>query len=230
VIIYKTTNTVNGKIYVGKDKHNSPSYLGSGKRLQEAIRKYGKNVFVKEVLGEYGSEEEWLEAEKYWISKLQSNDRTIGYNLTDGGEGGNTKKYWTKERLQEYKDNHTSKVKLTGRTALSQKGKHITELMSPEQVKKWKENYTVGIEKTTKRRKEGNYTEKELESYRRASLRMQGTNNHRATKVECLETGTVYGSVKEAMIAHGYKSLTKIQNSYRNGKPTSDGYTFRKVQ
>ena len=49
-IIYKTTNLINGKIYVGSDISNIPSYLGSGKILKCAIKKYGKDNFQKEIL------------------------------------------------------------------------------------------------------------------------------------------------------------------------------------
>jgi len=42
MIIYKTTNLINGKYYIGKDKYNNPSYLGSGFILYQAIKKYGK--------------------------------------------------------------------------------------------------------------------------------------------------------------------------------------------
>lgn len=48
-IIYKTTNLINDKIYVGK--HNTSvndGYLGSGKILKQSIKKYGKKtLFVK---------------------------------------------------------------------------------------------------------------------------------------------------------------------------------------
>jgi hypothetical protein len=50
MIIYKTTNLINGKIYIGKDKHNNDNYIGSGKILKQAIAKYGRNNFVKEVM------------------------------------------------------------------------------------------------------------------------------------------------------------------------------------
>ncbi len=45
MIIYKTTNLVNQKFYVGKDTHNNPNYYGSGKRLKLAIQKYGIENF-----------------------------------------------------------------------------------------------------------------------------------------------------------------------------------------
>ena len=42
MVIYKTTNLINGKIYIGKNKGNNNWYLGSGKLLIYAIKKYGK--------------------------------------------------------------------------------------------------------------------------------------------------------------------------------------------
>ena len=41
-IIYKTTNQLNGKWYIGKDEKNNPKYLDSGVLLEQAIKKYGK--------------------------------------------------------------------------------------------------------------------------------------------------------------------------------------------
>jgi group I intron endonuclease len=88
-IIYKTTNTYNGKIYIGKDKHNDPTYFGSGVILSQAIKKYGKEHFQKEVLEE--CDDSIVDSrEIYWISLLNSFDRKIGYNLTKGGTGGDT--------------------------------------------------------------------------------------------------------------------------------------------
>jgi len=52
MVIYKTTNTVTGNLYIGKDKHNNPKYLGSGKLLNQSINKHGREVFIKEVLEE----------------------------------------------------------------------------------------------------------------------------------------------------------------------------------
>lgn len=48
-LIYKTTNTVNGKIYVGqhKTKRIEDGYLGSGKNIQKAIEKYGGRIVFK---------------------------------------------------------------------------------------------------------------------------------------------------------------------------------------
>jgi group I intron endonuclease len=88
MIIYKTTNLVNGKIYIGKDKNNNPTYLGSGKILKLAIKKYGKENFTKETLEECLTEEVWLLREKYWIKHFDS--ISTGYNIAEGGQGGDT--------------------------------------------------------------------------------------------------------------------------------------------
>ena len=79
--IYKTINLINGKIYVGQDYNNRDNYLGSGKIILKAIKKYKKENFKKEILEECNSQEELDEKEKYWILKLDSTNPNIGYNI-----------------------------------------------------------------------------------------------------------------------------------------------------
>jgi hypothetical protein len=57
MIIYKITNKVNSKIYIGQDKHDNPNYLGSGKILHLAFKKYGSENFIKEIIEECESKE-----------------------------------------------------------------------------------------------------------------------------------------------------------------------------
>lgn len=90
MVIYKTTNTVNGKIYIGKDVRNRNSYLGSGKYLHNAISKYGRDKFVKEILEYCETKAELCEREKFYIKQFNSRHRDIGYNIAKGGEGGDT--------------------------------------------------------------------------------------------------------------------------------------------
>jgi hypothetical protein len=50
MIIYKTTNLLNGKIYIGQDRNNNKNYLGSGKLLKKAIRNTAKITLRKKYL------------------------------------------------------------------------------------------------------------------------------------------------------------------------------------
>jgi group I intron endonuclease len=70
MIIYKTTNLVNKKFYIGKDKHNNPNYLGSGELILKAIKKYGKHNFKKEILEECENIKDMANRERFWIEKL----------------------------------------------------------------------------------------------------------------------------------------------------------------
>ncbi len=98
MIIYKTTNLINNKFYIGQDKHNNPDYYGSGIILKEAIKKYGKENFQKEILEECSSSEFLNDREIYWIDFYNSTNREIGYNITRGGDGGDTYSFNKEER------------------------------------------------------------------------------------------------------------------------------------
>lgn len=106
-IIYKTTNLVNGKIYVGQHKPNKyRTYLGSGRVFLKAIKKYGKNNFIREIL-EYCNKEIVDEREIYWIDKLNATNKEIGYNVL---KGGNTVK-WTPEMRENANKSISEKLK-----------------------------------------------------------------------------------------------------------------------
>jgi len=87
--VYKTTNTANGKVYIGVHETENPddSYMGSGMILRRALRKYGKQAFVKEVLHEFDSREEMFSKERELVTPAFCN-REDNYNLIPGGEGG----------------------------------------------------------------------------------------------------------------------------------------------
>lgn len=89
MVIYKTINLINNKFYIGKDSRNNPDYLGSGLLLQNAINKYGKENFKKEILQCCNTLKELADAEIYWINKLNALNKNIAYNIAEGGSGGN---------------------------------------------------------------------------------------------------------------------------------------------
>jgi hypothetical protein len=83
--IYKITNKINNKYYIGKHqtKNINDNYMGSGKLLKRAIKKYGIENFKKEILHVFETEEEMNIKEKELV--VISEDT---YNLCEGGQGG----------------------------------------------------------------------------------------------------------------------------------------------
>ena len=81
--IYKTTNLINGKIYIGQHKSEEydSSYYGSGKLIRRAIEKYGIENFSNTVLCCCDSKQELNKMEKQLIKNYNSRDIKIGYNI-----------------------------------------------------------------------------------------------------------------------------------------------------
>ena len=88
-IIYKITNIINDKIYIGRHKTSNinDSYMGSGTAIKQAIRKYGKENFIKEVLYIFDRELDAIQAEIEIVGE-QFIQRFDTYNQCVGGKGG----------------------------------------------------------------------------------------------------------------------------------------------
>lgn len=86
--VYKTTNLINGRIYIGVHKTKNPNdnYLGSNKILQDAIKKYGKQNFKKDVLFIFDNEKDMWDKERELVNEefISRNDT---YNIGIGGIG-----------------------------------------------------------------------------------------------------------------------------------------------
>lgn len=90
-VIYKITNRVNGKIYIGCHITNNlnDGYMGSGKNIKQAIEKYGTENFEKEYILFCDDRKEMYEKESEIVNeKFVLNENT--YNISVGGKGGST--------------------------------------------------------------------------------------------------------------------------------------------
>lgn len=85
--LYRTTNLINGKIYIGIHGTNdlSDGYVGSGSRIKSAIKKYGIVNFNKEILFIGNSYEEILNKERELVTE-EFITKVDVYNLVPGGE------------------------------------------------------------------------------------------------------------------------------------------------
>lgn len=101
--VYKTTNLLNNKIYVGvhavEDLKVDDEYMGSGIRLKRAVKKYGRENFKKIVLVSFEDLEAAYLAESMVVDE-EFIARSDTYNIIPGGSGGTGKKMSEEARLK----------------------------------------------------------------------------------------------------------------------------------
>jgi len=105
MVIYLTTNLVNGKKYIGLDMNNDDNYFGSGVHIKRAIKKYGKNNFTKQILEICNNREELLISEKKWILEYDAVQSKDFYNVHEGGIGGDITQYMSEDEISDWKKN-----------------------------------------------------------------------------------------------------------------------------
>src|SRR5208283_474100 len=111
MIIYKITNSINNKAYVGQSQtsleerwnhHKSDAKrIGFNTHFYKAIRKYGTDCWKFDILEEIDDIELLNEAEKKWIEYYDTFNN--GYNSTNGGENGYIFSEETKEKMRQSK-------------------------------------------------------------------------------------------------------------------------------
>jgi hypothetical protein len=85
-LVYKITNKLNNKIYIGchiTEKFND-KYMGSGRLIRKAIKKYGLENFTKAVLYNFDNQLDMLKKEAELVNK-EFIKRKDTYNITEGG-------------------------------------------------------------------------------------------------------------------------------------------------
>lgn len=104
--VYLITNNINNKKYIGSSRKKTvdPQYYGSGKRIKDAIKKYGVENFTREILWE--GEGDARDIETYWLKHFDASSNSQFYNMTNDARGNNLHKEETKRTVSE---------KLTGR-------------------------------------------------------------------------------------------------------------------
>jgi group I intron endonuclease len=119
-VIYKATNKVNGKVYIGCTvkqlcervrNHKNSSLKGGKSYFHCAIRKYGIDNFCFDILDVCDDIDEMFALEHYYIDYFKSNKRKNGYNMTEGGLGNVG---WIPSKSTRRKISNSMKGKLCG--------------------------------------------------------------------------------------------------------------------
>ena len=167
-IIYKVINLHNNKIYIGqttkklrqrKNEHYTKAYKRNlNYKFHNALRKYGWNSFIWEILEEVDSINA-NDRETFWISKFKSKD--CGYNMTDGGDRGTLGRKCTEETKRKISIANTGKI--------------------------WSEDELKRLSFAVKGKKNGMYGKKHTEKSKRimsikASIKYRGKGNPCAKK------------------------------------------------
>ena len=168
--IYKITNKINGKIYIGKDTRSKENYFGSGIVVKQAINKYGKENFSKEILEECEGYKFLNEREIYWISFYDSTNINIGYNRSKGGDGFSG---ITKETIKKISD------KNRGKKRTDKQKKNISDSLKGKQKSK---EHKKSLSKAWVNRKiEHPHTKETLDKMSKSMLGKNAKNTYKLT-------------------------------------------------
>ena len=170
--VYKITNIVNDNIYVGvhKTKDLDDGYFGSGKILNRAIQKHGKDNFKKDIISLFDTYKEALEYEKNIVNE-EFVARKDTYNIKLGGLGGfdyiNSTKEVAEKRSKTmlgsnnhfYGKHHTDETRktLSEKSSVQWKGvpkteEHKQKIAASNTGKKFSEERKTNISMSTKGR------------------------------------------------------------------------------
>lgn len=145
--IYITVNSLDGKSYVGQSRGKfKPKYLGSGKFLISAIKKYGRDKFSVEAVEWCESMEELNQAERDYISMMKFMGASI-YNLHEGGVGARDKTLDGIERIRLFSTGRKPSDETRAKMSLAKKGKPGRVITEEEKLK-------ISASNTGKRRSE----------------------------------------------------------------------------
>ena len=140
--VYITTNLINNKKYIGQHKSDlfDIKYLGSGINIKKSIKKYGKENFKVELLEWCETQDDADEKERYYITKYNTQNCDIGYNITIGGQKrfftGQTHSDEAKEKMSERaKRRNNHKPTTAGRIYYT--NGEINKCIKPEDVEYW---------------------------------------------------------------------------------------------
>jgi hypothetical protein len=230
--VYKTINMINEKFYYGVHSTNKidDKYIGSGKILKTAIKKYGRKSFKKEIIQMFESREEAFNFEADIIKmEMISDDRC--YNLKSGGSGHSNYRPMTDE-LKQYFSELNRKYKHTPEAIEKIReaglGRKMSEQCMIKRKEYWKNNPDKlkerGIKVANTRRKNGSYghSEETRKLISQREFEYVSSGGVKARHYECEIDGVFYKTIKH--ICEAFKINRRecnkrlLSNEYPNWK------------
>lgn len=215
-IVYCHTNKINNKKYIGITCQTPNRRFRNGNGYKQspyfyhAIQKYGWENFTHEILFENLSKEEACEKEVEMIKKYKTRSHENGYNVTPGGE----KNCWDGRHHTEEARMKMSKAR-KGIPKSEEFKKYMSKklkgrVVSEETRRKMRENhadlsgknnYMYGKKADPEHIRKmviASKTPEAIAKMKKNKTWYSGAENPNAKSVKCVETGKVYGTVKEA--------------------------------
>ncbi|MBV4450151.1 hypothetical protein KM792_10850 [Clostridium tyrobutyricum] len=242
--IYITTNIINGKRYIGQRKFNNGwlNYLGSGKKIKLAIKKYGIKNFYRNIVAIAYTKNELDSLEKEFIQNYKAVESEDFYNISKGGDGGDnagklSRMYGKKlpvevknkisqtrilKGVAKSKNNPMYNIRICGKNHHNY-GKHQSEISKQKQSITMKTKYKNGeIIPPFKGKHHSLDTKIKIGETRKEKGIAKGKNNPRAKQVICSTTGKVFDTMREACLYYGIKSFGNFSNNIKNNKPCGE--------
>lgn len=218
--VYKHTNKINGKIYIGQTCKVPQQRWANGEGYQKctlfykAIKKYGWDNFEHEIVEKDLTHDEANNEEKILIAYFESNKPDKGYNLTSGGEGAEHSEA-TKQKMR---DNQKGELNtFFGR-------KHSLEI-----IEKMKQAHAGVHPSLCTRKKLSESKIGQLNPFFKKDHSEEFKNKLRkrlSKKVLCVETGIIYISTKEAGKLLNIDASC-ISKCCRGERKTAGGYHWK---
>lgn len=259
MLIYKITNKINGKVYIGQTTRSLKTrwkehYTNKSNcyALHRAVQKYGKENFEIKVIDHGHSREELDNKEIFWIQFYDSMNRNKGYNLTSGGETNKVMSEETRRKMSEskkgeknpfYGKHHTEETKKEhseavrgykhteeSRRRMSESRKGMSYSLERNlKISKSKIGHKVSQETREKLRKANLGKKQSKETIAKRVSKAKGEYNGNSKTVKCIETGEIFGCIKYACEKYKINPST-LSYGLKGASRTAAGYHWEYVK
>lgn len=191
-VIYCTTNLISGKKYIGQStstRKDFDSYKGSGTAFYKALKRYGRENFIKEILQDNVPIEFLDESEIYWIDYFGADKSDLFYNIAKGGSApmkGRNHTFSAKAKISAaFKGRKLSQEQIAFISKLH-KGKKISEAHK----ERLREAHLNLSDESRKRMSLAQIGKKQsVQTIEKRVSKLRGVNNWRSKKIVQLQAG-----------------------------------------